>query len=241
KEKEIDMKKLKKLFGVLFAFVLVFSLTVTASAEDTFYTITINNDTDGYVYTAYQIFKGDLSDVYTEYTGTEAPTDGTQLYINDGTTYTEADYDADAVSAGTVYYYISGTALSNISWGSGVASTDNDFLSALTTAYNTIDAAEVALELTSDSAAEAFAAIVDGYLQNGTNSTDEGDTYTISGLAAGYYLVVNTTVPTTSGAYTSYILQVVESVTVSPKSAVPSSDKTVDDINDSTETEVTTG
>ncbi len=236
------MKKLKKLFGVLFAFVMVMGLTVTASADDTTYTITINNDTDGYVYTAYQIFEGDLSDVYTEYNGTEAPADGTQLYTYDDTTdtYTTAEYDAAAAAAGTDYYVYS-EVLTNISWGSGVTSTDAYFLSALTTVYSTTDAAEVAAELTTESEAKAFAAIVGGYLTTGTDSEDAGDTYTISGLAAGYYLVVNTTVPTTSGAYTSYILQVVESVTVSPKSAVPSSDKTVDDINDSTETDMTTG
>lgn len=54
------MKHAKKLASLLLALVLVFSLTATAFAEETTYSITINNSTAGHTYEAYQIFTGDL-------------------------------------------------------------------------------------------------------------------------------------------------------------------------------------
>ena len=54
------MKHAKKLASLLLALVLVFSLTATAFAEETTYSITINNSTEGHTYEAYQIFTGDL-------------------------------------------------------------------------------------------------------------------------------------------------------------------------------------
>ena len=56
------MKHAKKLASLLLALVLVFSLTATAFAEDTTYSISINNSTEGHTYEAYQIFTGDLSE-----------------------------------------------------------------------------------------------------------------------------------------------------------------------------------
>lgn len=55
------MKHTKKLASLLLALVLAFALAVPAFAADS-YTITINNSVDGYTYTAYQIFKGDLAE-----------------------------------------------------------------------------------------------------------------------------------------------------------------------------------
>lgn len=56
------MKHAKKLASLLLALVLVFSLTATAFAEETTYSISINNSTEGHTYEAYQIFTGDLSE-----------------------------------------------------------------------------------------------------------------------------------------------------------------------------------
>ena len=55
------MKHTKKLASLLLALVLAFALAVPAFAADS-YTITINNSVDGYTYTAYQIFTGDLAE-----------------------------------------------------------------------------------------------------------------------------------------------------------------------------------
>lgn len=55
------MKKFKKLLGFFCAFALILGMNVIpASAEETKYSITINNSAEGHTYEAYQIFTGDL-------------------------------------------------------------------------------------------------------------------------------------------------------------------------------------
>ena len=54
------MKHIKKLASLLLVLVMVFALATTAFAEETAYSITINNSTAGHTYEAYQIFTGDL-------------------------------------------------------------------------------------------------------------------------------------------------------------------------------------
>ena len=58
---EKEMKHMKKLTGVLLALVMTLSLATTAFADETTYSITINNSAAGHTYEAYQIFTGDLS------------------------------------------------------------------------------------------------------------------------------------------------------------------------------------
>ena len=55
------MKHIKKLASLLLALAMVFALATTAFAEETTYSITINNSTAGHTYEAYQIFTGDLA------------------------------------------------------------------------------------------------------------------------------------------------------------------------------------
>lgn len=54
------MRHAKKFVSLLLALVMVFAMTVTAFAEETTYSITINNSAEGHTYEAYQIFTGDL-------------------------------------------------------------------------------------------------------------------------------------------------------------------------------------
>ena len=56
------MKHMKKLTGVLLALVMTLSLATTAFADETTYSITINNSAEGHTYEAYQIFTGDLAE-----------------------------------------------------------------------------------------------------------------------------------------------------------------------------------
>ena len=56
------MKHARKLAGILLAMVMALALALPAFADETTYTITINNETAGHTYEAYQIFTGDLSD-----------------------------------------------------------------------------------------------------------------------------------------------------------------------------------
>lgn len=208
------MKKLAKaLLGLIAAVAMLFTglvAPVTALAADT-HTLTINNAEAGHMYEAYQVFSGTLS--------------------------------AD------------GGTLSNIQWGSSVKG--GDILTALQgdSAFgeddqnvfkDVTDAAGVADKLSKygndSSEAKAFAKIVGNNLTTaagtsdaGTEGTDGKYTYTIGNLADGYYLVKDkdTTVPE-DGVYTDFILKIVKDTTATPKSDVPTVEKKVKDVNDST-------
>ena len=147
-------------------------------------------------------------------------------------------YEAYQIFAGDLSE--NGQTLSNVTWGDGV--NDEALLAALkgteeeTTAYETCTtAADVAkvLESYGDNSSEmkAFADIAGQHLSGTTSGTlgeyNEGS-YTISGLAAGYYLVKDKdgSVPGTD-AYTDFILKVVQNTTVTPKSGVPTVEKKV--------------
>ena len=60
------MKQAKKLAAVLLSLVLVLALAVPASAQTGNYSITITDTNSSHTYTAYQIFKGDISGSDTE-------------------------------------------------------------------------------------------------------------------------------------------------------------------------------
>lgn len=183
------MKHIKKLASLLLALVMVFALATTAFAEETTYSITINNSTAGHTYEAYQIFTGDLS----------------------------------------------GTTLSNIKWGSSVSN-----------AASLSDAATVAEKLDTNYTGTDKMTVADllEMITLGTPAADSGETsnpYVISGLAAGYYLVKDKdgSVNGVGDAYTEYIVKVVGNVTADPKSSVPTVEKKVKDINDSTDDAMT--
>ena len=57
------MKHARKLFSLLLALVMVFALATTAfAANSTAHTITVTGGKPGHTYSAYQVFKGDISD-----------------------------------------------------------------------------------------------------------------------------------------------------------------------------------
>ena len=131
-------------------------------------------------------------------------------------------YEAYQIFAGD----LSDKTLSNIVWGSDVTEAGKNALG---------NAADKAASLKTVADAEAFAKAVAPYLDStpsGSANTCTNGKYVISGLAAGYYLVKDTSVPG-DGAHTSYLLKVVANTTAVPKSAVPTSEKKVKDTNDS--------
>ena len=129
---------------------------------------------------------------------------------------------------------LSGTTLSNIVWGSGVSEAGQTALS---------DAAAKAETLKTEADAKAFAKEVAPYLTTaaGSVSTVTDGKYVISGLAAGYYLVKDQDGSLTgdNDSYTEYIVKVVSNTTAIPKSDVPTVQKKVKDINNSTEDAMT--
>ena len=129
--------------------------------------------------------------------------------------------------------------LANITWGSGVNGAA--LLAALKTADNAkygqcSTAADVAAAIGTTAAdAAAFAAVAGGHLSTVkvTGTAGQGS-YTIAGLAAGYYLVKDAdNSQTGSDTYTDYIVQVVEDVTVNHKGGTVITTQKVQDTNDS--------
>lgn len=120
--------------------------------------------------------------------------------------------------------------LSNIVWGSGVDKAKAE------KAFPGKTAAEVAKSIEgkandSQEAKDFAAAIAECLAAEPTAQTDEmiANEYVLSGLTAGYYLVENLSVPTTDGAYTRYILEVVGNVAPTPKRDIPTPDKKIVD------------
>ena len=104
--------------------------------------------------------------------------------------------------------------LSNIEWGDNVTPAGQEALG---------KAAEKAKTITTEADAKAFAVEVAQYLTGSPAGTGTG---TIEGLAAGYYLIKNTTVGKDE-VFTDYILEVVKDVEVNPKSGKPTLDKQI--------------
>ncbi len=124
--------------------------------------------------------------------------------------------------------------LSNIVWGSGVSEAGQTALG---------NAAAKADTLETEADAKAFAKAVASYLTTaaGSSSTVKDGRYVIPGLAAGYYLIKDQDGSLTgdNDSYTEYIVKVVGNVEQNPKSNVPTVQKKVKDINDSTENVMT--
>lgn len=142
-------------------------------------------------------------------------------------------YEVYQVFSGTLSTKNGKKVLSDLKWGSGVKKD----------AY-TETAKAKAETLTTEDNARAFAKeLVDGNnLSDPTKTVPSvADTTVITDLAAGYYLVKDTdnSLKDKNDSYTAYILKVVGDATTPVKSDVPSSEKKVKDINDSTETDTT--
>lgn len=141
-------------------------------------------------------------------------------------------YEVYQVFSGTLSTKNNKKVLSDLKWGSGVKE-----------GVYTETAKAKAETLTDEATARAFAKeLVEDKLSAATKTVQSAaGTTEITGLAAGYYLVKDTdnSLKGKNDSYTAYILQVVGDATTSVKSDVPSSEKKVKDINDSTETKTT--
>ncbi len=187
------MKTTKKLLSSLLIVAILFSLCFTSALAAGSNTVTITSETSGHTYRAYQVFAG--------------------------------TYDTTSKK------------LTNVTWGSGVDSAA--LLTALKAAptYGTsftscVSAADVANVISSTYAtnsafATAFAKLaaahVNATFTNSGTPTGTGPyTYTINSLDDGYYFVTEVSFSgTVDNAYTKYILQVVDNVTVTAKTDKP--------------------
>ncbi len=137
-------------------------------------------------------------------------------------------YEAYQIFAGDLSTNDDGkTVLSNIVWGSGITDAGKTALLSFGKAEGEgpfADAAELAKSLTTTEQAAVFAKEVAPYLTSPTTSSAQEDNkYTISSLAAGYYLVKDkdNTLSEADDFYTAYIMEVVSNVTAQPKGDKP--------------------
>ena len=136
----------------------------------------------------------------------EAATTTYTITIKNGT----GTYKAYQIFKGDLY----NDTLSNIEWGDNVTDEGR-------TKFG--NAADKAKRITTEADAKAFAVEVAKYLTDPAAGTG---TDSITGLAAGYYLIKNTSVGE-GEVYTDYLLQVVKNVEVNPKSGKPTLDKQI--------------
>ena len=136
----------------------------------------------------------------------EAATTTYTITIKNGT----GTYEAYQIFKGDLY----NDTLSNIEWGDNVTDEGR-------TKFG--NAADKAKTITTEADAKAFAVEVAKYLTDPAAGTG---TDSITGLAAGYYLIKNTSVGE-GEVFTDYILRVVGDVEVNPKSGKPTLDKQI--------------
>ena len=229
------MKHTRRLLALVMASLLALPLLcVTALAEDTGHTFVVDNAAEGYTYVLYQMFKGDT-----------APATAGQAAGKEGLEYDD---------------YV----LSNIEWGDSVklAATKTAMYDLFGLTGDKRNAAGVAEALAATTDPDIFHTMMTTMarkgLTGGASLTEyrtltgpaqfsvNGETktgYGTTGLPSGYYLVRNTGVPVgdTEATYSDYIIRVAGAdVFAEPKEDVMTTIKKVQDINDTTETALTT-
>ncbi len=127
------------------------------------------------------------------------------------------------------------TTLSNIQWGSNIASSYTAGKTARVIAgYMENGKAE---DGTTARTAAEWATVIGGVLNGnpaGSTDTVTDGAYTISGLAEGYYLIKDkdNTLGGENDAYTEFILKLVGDAEVEPKSGIPTATKMIDEATD---------
>lgn len=127
------------------------------------------------------------------------------------------------------------TTLSNIQWGSNIASSYTTGKTARVIAgYMENGKAE---DGTTARTAAEWATVIGGVLNGnpaGSTDTVTDGAYTISGLAEGYYLIKDqdNTLSGENDAYTEFILKLVGDAEVEPKSGIPTATKMIDEATD---------
>lgn len=225
------MKNMKKLFALVLALALCFSLAIPAMAADG-YTITLKAPLTGHQYGAFQIFSGALHENVLSDIKWGSGIDSTKLdalYAELATlelvTY---DKDSKALAAAKIFTKAGeGDTRVNMSSASEVA----DAITKANWSANDTNLKTVATVLGKYLVANDNEAVKKSNVVAENAETVDGVNYeyTISGLAAGYYLVkdVKDLGDAENHFYTDYILHVVNNVVVSAKGNVPALDKTV--------------
>lgn len=196
------MKRIRSLAAILLSLTMMLLLAVPAFAAGA-YSITIQNDKEGHIYEAYQIFAGDVASDEAQGGNAEGPILSNIIWGNgvNGAELLAALKAADAEKYGE-------------------CETAADVAEAL------------GAENATAADAAAFAEIAALHLTNVERTATEpvGGNYVINNLAAGYYLVKdqNGSLEGDADTATGYIVQVLGNVTMEPKdSDIPTVEKKV--------------
>ncbi len=206
------MKKLKRIFSLMIAVVMVLAMGMTVSAEDN-YSLTFNTitgDKATHTYTAYQVFTG----TYTDGKLINISSNGSDIDIDSLLNTLKAESTSDNLNP-------FGTDFARVIDAPGIAKvlTEN-------TAYS-YDSTKMV----------AFAEAVENNIKGEGNVSSVNSTtgkQQITGLAAGYYLITDSIVSTdgTSAVHSRYILRVIggsTNIDITPKTSVPSVEKKVEE------------
>ncbi|MCD7889276.1 MAG: isopeptide-forming domain-containing fimbrial protein [Oscillospiraceae bacterium] len=186
------MKKLKRITALILSVLMLMSMSVavSATANTPTYTLVVKSSGSGYTYTAYQVFKGtyDSTDKLLKYIDWSDNINTTGIYAELATIE-----DADK---GTYPFTDNGNVFDSAAAVASVLSTYSD------------DSAVV--QEFAKVVAKYFVASPTVYKESTSATSGEYTYYTFSGLAAGYYLIKTTGLPTnadgSTGAYSRYIL-----------------------------------
>ncbi len=200
------MKNFKRIFALMLTTIMVFTLGIaagmTASADDDIViSITAPDSNTNYVYSAYQVFKGDLVD------GKLLNIDwGTGINSSDVDDLLEALQEDDNLMDGTDYIFADCETAAQVAEVLAEYDDDSDI-------------------------ARAFADVVSGYLASSATATSTynttSKTYDIVPEAVGYYLIKNT--DTTNNPKTRFMLEVLGKKTDAvAKAILPTLDKKID-------------
>ena len=231
------MKKTFKRLGAMFlAMVMAVSVLCTGAFADesdgtttTSNSITITTTSSGHTYEAYQVFAGTLS---TSESTTTLGITGWGTDVNASELVTALQTASNDTSS-----KLHGKFANILKKGNTESGTDITDSSSVDVAQNVADSIKSFKDKSDE--AKAFAKIVAAHLSSTktkfTEQKIEADSegnqtttgYKAENLAAGYYLVKDSSESSNIDAYTDYILQVVGETKVTPKSGVPTVDKKV--------------
>ena len=196
------MKTAKRLLTAALAVVFTLMCTLPALADDTTYTLTIDNPEAGHTYEAYQIFKGTFS--------TATVKDTTESYLSD------IDWGTGVITTGDDYTVMI-EALKN--------ATPTLYDNGETLLAGVNDATKVAVALNNNNnaaTADIFNEIVGAHL-TGTYAkaaADGNGKMAFAGLAPGYYLVKdkdNSLSEKENESYTKYLVKLVGETSITVK------------------------
>lgn len=201
------MKVMKKAFALILTLIMACTMYLPVMAAGN-HTLTINSDTSGHTYQAYQVFAGNYFEGVLSNVTWGTGVNGDSLLAALKADETVGSYFADAENAADVAEVMS---------HEGSPFTDNSTLL--------------------DAFANVVSGYLNGAPATSgdpSGSADTGFVYTISNLADGYYFVNEAEMGNDdNNAYTKFMLQVIGDTTVNAKADVPSIDKKIDGDHDS--------